>query len=192
MPATGRFIPATKTTITKAMFNAALHEAWPGVTRPAAAVLWAQYAIETGRGSACWNNNIGNVKKSSNDGWDYTMLHSVWEILGGKKEVFQPPHPQTWFRSYASLGQGMRAQLDILKKRWPKAWRFVELGDPDAFARALKAGGYYTAPVEQYATALKSLSAEYLKDAGTAVPIVGVGIGLAAVLATLYAVYSAG
>lgn len=79
------------------------------------------------------------------------MLANTWEIINGKKVVFQPPHPATWFRAFDNLDEGVTHHLDLLRnKRYKIAWSAVEQGDPGEFARLLKQAGYYTAPVEAY------------------------------------------
>lgn len=161
-------VPLTKTTFTTKDFARALLAAWPEATKAAAGVVWAQYALETGRGAACWNNNIGNVKCTPSQafaGVPYFMLPNTWEIIGGKKITFQPPHAATWFRAFATLAEGMAHHLAFLKnKRYAPAWPAVEAGDPDAFARKLKAQGYYTAPVEQYAAGLRAYHVEWMRS----------------------------
>lgn len=166
----GEYIPRVRTPITKAGFAEAVREAWFEASREAIGTLWAQYALETGRGNACWDNNIGNVKHVSGDGHDYTMLTDVWEIIDGKKVIFQPPHPQTWFRAYRTLGLGMEEHIAFLRKRYAAAWEHVEAGDPDAFARALKAHGYFTGDLGIYARSLVSLLAEWMHDPATRAP----------------------
>lgn len=147
------------------------------------AVLWAQYMIETG-GAACWNYNLGNVKHVQGDGHNYQMLGGVWEgvipvlaaqlIAAGqavadtnpshikavgenkKSVIFQPPNPATWFRAFATLDQGMAEQLQILAKRFSKAWPAVLAGDYASFASLLHAQGYFTASADAYAAGMKA------------------------------------
>jgi len=164
---TEQCVPTVRTTFSTEDFTRALVAAWrafyDGATpsKASCGVIWAQYALETGRGKSCWCNNIGNVKHVAGDGHDYCMLTGVWEIIGGKRVTFQPPHPQTCFRAYPSLEAGMREHLDFLQRRYAGAWAEVEKGDARAFAHALKSRGYYTAPEEDYAKSLVSLQAEF-------------------------------
>lgn len=116
----------TRTTHTLADYTGAVVAAWSRLygsppTEGTCGVLWAQYALETGRGSACWNNNIGNVKHVRGDGYDYVELPNTWEIIGGKKVIFQPPDPQTWFRVYDSLAEAMVDHLCFLERRYGNA-----------------------------------------------------------------------
>lgn len=165
-------VPLTRTTFTRAEFARALLRAWRVLwslypTKAAAGVVWAQYALETGRGAACWNANLGNVKVTEDQaraGVPYTMLPNTWEIIGGKRVVFQPPHPATWFRAFETLDEGMLHHLRFLAEtRYRPAWGLVEAGDPDGFARRLRALGYYTAPADDYARGLRGLHAEWMR-----------------------------
>ena len=152
-------------------------------SEPSIAVLWAQYMIETG-GSACWNYNVGNVKHVKGDGHNYHMLHGVWEgvtqaaanqLIGSGQAtldtnanhikavganrvsvVFQPPHPATWFRAFASLDEAMAEHLVFLSKRFSKAWSAVLEGDFVGFANLLKAARYFTASAEAYAAGMRA------------------------------------
>lgn len=159
----------TKTTHTIADYTRAVVAAWSRLygsppSEGTCGVLWAQYALETGRGVACWNNNIGNVKHVRGDGYDYVELPNTWEIIGGKKVVFQPPDPQTWFRVYESLADAMVDHLRFLERRYGNAWSSILSGDPAGFAHALKARGYYTAAESDYARGLASLVKEFQRS----------------------------
>jgi hypothetical protein len=153
------FEEARRTPTTRAELAAALERAWPSVVGgepPPGAVrlLVAQSDIETDGWRANWNWNFGNVKRVKGERW--TMLRGVWEILGGKKVVFQPPHPQTHFRAFPDIDAGARAFLEVLHRRFASAWPAVLSGDPDAFAHALKKARYYTAAEADYARALRA------------------------------------
>jgi len=158
-----------RTTHTLADYTRALVDAWMRLygappTEGTCAVLWAQYALETGRGAACWNHNIGNVKHIRGDGYDYVELPNTWEIENGKRVVYQPPSPQTWFRVYDSLADSMVDHLRFLERRYGNAWTSIVAGDPAGFAHALKVRGYYTAAEADYARGLTSLVREYQRS----------------------------
>lgn len=77
-------VKTTGTRITLDAFTAAVVRAWrlregslPSMA--SVGVLWAQYALETGGGSHCYNDNLGNVKHVRGDGFDYCELQGVWE-----------------------------------------------------------------------------------------------------------------
>jgi hypothetical protein len=154
-----------RTPITRDEFAAAIRTAGAGLSKEAAGVIWGQWCLETGRGKACWNFNIANVKVTGRqvaEGVDYVMLPNTWEIIGGKKVVFQPPHPQTWFRAFESLDDAMVHHLLFLQMHYGSAWEFVEAGDPRQFAYALKRRGYFTGDVEQYASGVAWFHREWM------------------------------
>lgn len=162
-------LPAVRTTFGTDAFAAAIRAAEPSITRTAAGIIWAQWALETGRGDSCWNNNIGNVKctpAQAAAGVPLMMLRGTWEIIAGRRVVFEPPHEQTWFRSFASLADGMRHHVAFLRdRRYRPAWPAVLAGDPTAFAAELKRLGYYTDPLEAYAGGMRHLHAEWMREA---------------------------
>ncbi len=147
------------------------------------AVLYAQYMIETG-GQSCFNFNLGNVKHVAGDGRDYHMLNGVWEgesparaaqliasgqaiadasanhataVGAGRRSViFVPPDPATWFRAFGSLDEGMGEHLQLLAKRFAKAWPAVLAGDVVAFAHALHDQRYFTADPDVYARGMRA------------------------------------
>lgn len=160
--------PVERTTFSVSDYAAAAREADPTLSREAVGVLWAQYALETGRGSACWNHNIGNVKvtrRQAEAGVPFFMLPGTWEIEHGRRVVYQPPHEQTWFRWFASLSEAMRHHLSFLAARYGEAWEALRSGDPTAFASALKKRGYYTGSETTYAASLRHLLREFLAAA---------------------------
>jgi hypothetical protein len=143
-----------RTPITRDDFARAIRDADVTISKAAAGVIWGQWCLETGSGKACWNFNIANLKVTGRqvaEGVDYVMLPNTWEIIGGKKVVFQPPHHQTWFRSFESLDEAMVHHLLFLQMRYGSAWECVEAGKPREFAYALKSRGYFTGDVEAYA-----------------------------------------
>jgi hypothetical protein len=135
-------------------------------------VLFSQWSLETGQGKACYNNNFFNVKYISknpdldSDDIQYFMLPNTWEINGnGQKVIYQPPHPQTWFRSFNSLDEGVTHHFNLLKnKRYKEAWTAVESGNPAAFSHLLKLKGYYTASESDYTKGLNFFFNKFMKD----------------------------
>ncbi len=142
-----RCVPFVRTSIDQKTYARALVAAWRALlgsdpTKGQAGVLWAQYGIETGAGPFCWNWNIGNVKHVTGDGHEWMMLPNTWEMERGKRVVYQPPHPATWFRSFPDLDTAMVEHFAFLHgKRYAPAWEGVELEDCGLFARLLKQGG---------------------------------------------------
>jgi len=56
-------------------------EKWPEIGDQGARTLGAQWWHETGAGTHCWNNNLGNVK-ASNASVVHMYLRGTWEVLG--------------------------------------------------------------------------------------------------------------
>lgn len=147
----------------------ALREAWKLLynqypSLDSLALLWAQWALETGRGKAIHCYNFGNIKRSGDE--DYCMYRCN-EMLNGKWEWFDPPHKQTWFRAYSTAVDGAYDYIKFLsqKTRYQKAWAQVKLGDPAAFSHELKVAGYYTAIEAQYTKGVVKLTTEFKKKA---------------------------
>lgn len=124
-------------------------------------IFWAHFALECGKGKACYNWNIGNIKYSK--GHDYTM-YPCGEVIDGVQKHFDPPHPQTWFRSYPSLQDAVQAHFAFLKLyRYSGALDAAALLDPDLYVEELKKGGYFTADLERYKGGVKRLFEEFME-----------------------------
>lgn len=153
------FVPHRLTPASPREVFDALHEAWravivtPNPSNESLLVLLAQWGIETGNGRSLHNYNLGNAKRIKGEPW--TMLNHVWEIIEGRRVIFEPPHPQTHFRAFASLAEGAREYLEMMHQRFAASWPEVLEGDAAGFAHALKRQRYYTADEHAYARALK-------------------------------------
>lgn len=161
----GQLIPAQVKQIGEGEAAYALREAWKKLygdypSNNSLALMWSQWALETGRGKAIWNYNFGNIKRSADE--DYCMYRCN-EDINGKLEWFDPPNKQTWFRSYSTAVDGAYDYIRFLsqKQRYQIAWAAVKAGDPAAFGHALKMAGYYTANEAQYTKGLVSLTNEF-------------------------------
>jgi len=170
---TATLVPTVRTSYTLNQVIAAMVEGWfkkfgEIPRKESIGVLYAQNALETGGTVAMWNNNIGNVKyvpHAGDEGLFYMMLANVWEIVGGKKVIFQPPHPATWFRAFPTLADGIAEHMDFLRNhRYKTAWSAVDAGNPAAFAHLLKIAGYYTAPEADYVRLMNYYFAKFMKD----------------------------
>jgi hypothetical protein len=173
---TAKLVPAVRTTYAQQDMIRGFTEGWYKQfgtipKKESIGVLYSQNALETGGTKSMWNNNIGNVKFAPNknpdldNGKEYMMLSNVWEIIGGKKVIFNPPDPATWFKSYASLADGIAEHLDYLKnKRYKDAWVAVEAGDPAQFAHILKVHLYYTAPEADYIKGMQGWFKKFMAD----------------------------
>ena len=138
-------------------------------------LLLAHIALETGM-SECRNWNLGNVKATVGGDADWCVFRT-WEVENGIKV------PQdAAFRSFPNIGAGADFYLGFLFHRFAKAWPSVIAGEPGMFAVCLKSQGYYTAPLEDYASGMRGLFAKYwthlaqslLCAAGYAVAIDGI------------------
>jgi hypothetical protein len=152
------------------------------------AILVAQCALETGRWKSCHNHNWGNVKAGAayvgyytafrcnellrdNDGvsryhW-YEPRGEVTryggEVIGATHEI-PPGHPQTRFRAHRTAAEGCAAHLRFLwGARYVNARAAAQDGDVDAFCRALKQAGYFTAPLDGYLAAVSSLTRSFTR-----------------------------
>jgi len=158
-------VARVQTTPTIIEWRDAISAAWldkygTAPTLKALSVLWAQFALETGRGAKCYCWNLGNIMPGA--GWigDEEDL-PTWEQVNGRRvDIVER------FRAFTTLAEGARNYLDYLgRASYAKAWACVVAGDAAGFARALKALGYYTADVTQYANGLFSLASEFLRAA---------------------------
>lgn len=164
-----QLIKTENTILTIEQITHALKEGWfmalgnyPEVNQ--LAVLWAQVCLETGRGKFIRNYNFGNIKKTKDH--DYCQ-YDCGEWIKGKFYNFVPPHPETSFNSYPSAEQGAKEYIEFLinKKNYQPAWQQVLKGDPAAYCAALKAGGYFTEPLENYTPVVVKLCQEFKSKA---------------------------
>lgn len=128
------------------------------------AVLTAQSALESGRWKSMHRNNPGNIKASPTYEFLYCQFRCN-ELINGKLEWFDPPHPQTNFRAFMDLETGVIDYLRFLsgRVRYAGAWEAAKRGDPAAFVHALKTAGYFTASEGPYLKAVNSLFNEYVR-----------------------------
>jgi hypothetical protein len=109
---------------------------------------------------SCYCFNLGNIKAVTGDGRDWCVLQTFEFINGQRVDMADK------FRAFATLADGAYDYLQFLSRdKYALPWSFVLLGDADKFARALKTKGYFTADVDEYAHGLRSLAAEYLREA---------------------------
>jgi hypothetical protein len=128
------------------------------------AVLTAQSALESGRWRSMHRFNPGNIKASQDYAYFYTQFRCN-EVIGGKLEWFDPPHPQTNFRAFMNLDTGVLDYLRFLsgRVRYAGPWAAATKGDPAAFVHALKLSGYFTASEGPYLKGVVSLFNEYMR-----------------------------
>ena len=148
--------------------DAALHlsEAWcarfgaPPEPRTLA-VLWAQWALETGRGQSMLGYNFAGLKGTGPTGKSTV----TWTHEGhGANEHRE----RARFRAYDTAADGARDYLDLLATRFPGALRAAGEGSPDRFVGELRRGGYFTADPTKYRDAVKGLTHEYTRQGPSA------------------------
>jgi len=117
-------------------------------------VLWAQWALETGRGASMVGHNFGNVKGRGPSGrsFETTTVEGFGANAHGVRDRF---------RVYDTPAEGARDYLSLLDRRYPEALKSAQNGDAARFGRELERGGYFTADPTKYRPALVSLAAEF-------------------------------
>lgn len=170
MDHTPGFLPNVLTSINASDLSRALLTAWRDLweetpKRETILVLLAHSALETGRWRACHCWNLGNIKSRVGDGRDWTFYRCN-EVIGGKTVWFDPPDPTCRFRAFRTLTEGAVDHLAFLRgmKRYALAWPLAVAGDPYGFVRELRAGGYFTAPLDPYEHAVASIFRQYAND----------------------------
>lgn len=123
---------------------------------------WAQSILESGRPVKLPNNNIGNIKATSNwiDKHDY-FVKSTKEInrQSGKEYL----EVGTKWRAYDTPIDGAAAYWSLLYNKFPEAFKLIEANEPESAAISLGKSTYYTANIEKYSAAVKSLYKEFMQ-----------------------------
>ena len=117
-------------------------------------LLLAQWALETGNGSAIHNYNFGNAKHSSAD--QYFQTFEGGEVVGGTdvKSVMQ-------WAAYPDPISGAAGYIKTLKSR-PHWWAGLRSGSAAKYNKALStAPKYYTAAPAAYLKTLEDRAAHY-------------------------------
>jgi hypothetical protein len=149
---------------------------------PTLALALAKTALETGRWSAIWNGNWGNIKASDKHEGLFTCI-VLNEVIGPAVVWFAPDgqlnrkggtvigkvypvpdgHPQTRMRAYPTADDGA---LDYCRfvagGRYAAAWELLLKGDAVGYVHALKAKGYFTADEATYTKGVVSLQREFI------------------------------
>lgn len=141
--------PSDATPVSRVELAAALEQGHVEVfgaepSEPRLAVAWAHSAIEVGQGARARGNNLGNIGASS--------AGPAYVVAGVR------------FRVYPTLDEGARAYWRHVLERCPGALPWFDAGDATGAARALRRCGWYRAPVETYAAAMRSLRWTYERE----------------------------
>lgn len=176
---THRMVPTISTPADLSSAVHAFFDAWPLVTTEprtaeSVAIAVAHCALECGnfgidahgRSSnppTLYNNNVGNTRPASNEDCDVCQ-YPCSEIIKGHVVRYRPPQPESTFRSFPTLIEGVRKQLEFLAHwdpahdpHYAAAWRACLAGNVAAFVHELRAGGYFTANEEIYLRGVTSI-----------------------------------
>ena len=153
------------------------------------ALALAKTALETGKWSAIWNSNWGNVKaQNSYEGMFTCIFLNECLVRGGKTvtvwfspegelsahpskggKLIAPPlpvpdgHPQTRMRAFANNYDGVDCYVSFVASGYYKAaWAALLKGDATAYVHALKTAGYFTAPEDVYTKSVVAIQKEML------------------------------
>jgi hypothetical protein len=134
----------------------------------------AHSALETGWWKEMWDYNLGNAKSDGKEGdWCFFPCGENLQNAEAKRYLanspdlvflapgqnpdaaildvrFKPEHPMCRFRAFTSLAGGVRDHLAMLQHDFAAAWPALTRGDTEGYVKALKAHGYFTAPLAQY------------------------------------------
>jgi flagellum-specific peptidoglycan hydrolase FlgJ len=165
-------VKPTRTPLTGTQAASALAQAWKQRHGRAAdpgtiTLLTAHWAHETDRGRAMLNFNFGGIKGKGPEGLQTSYVTHEGSGSSRARQV-------DTFRAYSSAESGARDYLELLGRRYPQALAAAEAGEPAAFVRALKAGGYFTADEQSYQRSIAALNAQAraggLNEIGVAAP----------------------
>jgi hypothetical protein len=157
----GRFraLAGGRTPLEPAQATRHLAAAWREVhgsepSRKTLSILWAQWALETGRGSSMRGNNFGGLKGEAPGGGSSVL----WT-----REGFGPDEQRirSRFRTYPTPEAGARDYVSTLSARYPEATRAAQAGDPEGFVRGLEQRRYFTADPADYRRGLAALVREH-------------------------------
>ncbi len=119
-------------------------------------VLWAQWALETGRGRWMMDYNFAGLKGRGPSGG--SAMWWTWEETDdGPKRI------RGRFRAYASPDEGAKDYVDMLKRRYPECIEAARRGDTPTFILTLERRGYFTEKPKAYGRAVGSLAREFMR-----------------------------
>lgn len=141
-----------------------LRQAWQQATGSApsdktVSTLWAQWALETGRGRSMHGYNFGGLKATG--GGQPSAVLTTREGFGDSERTIR-----SRFRTYSSPEAGALDYVQTLHQRYPEAAAAAGRGDVQGFVAGLTQRGYFTADPAVYGRALHSLSAEHARGGG--------------------------
>jgi hypothetical protein len=131
-----------------ALVNESVASLAPDLPPEGWAILVAQAAHESGDGDSMGAAN-GNMWGHKQTGGRPGFSANTTEGEGaGARRLKQN------FASYPSIADATADHLSLIKRRYPRAWEALEVGDADAYVAALKDGNYFTANEDAYRKAI--------------------------------------
>lgn len=180
------YLPDMLTPVTPEDASRAIRSALLKVVGPplpaAVAVFHAHQALETGHFKSCHRFGVGNIKAGNDYEGFYTAIklnevidgHTIWfapegELDGkdgpvrGKRWAVPEGHPQCRMRAYQSLEAAEDDKLArfLMQEQFREAMACALTGDAAGFVRAIKAQGYFTAPLEPYVRSVVQLTTKF-------------------------------
>jgi flagellum-specific peptidoglycan hydrolase FlgJ len=117
----------------------------------AKAILTAQWAHETGHGSAMYNFNFGGIKGVGPSGLTVAQRTREGYAQNERKIVDN-------FRAYANVEEGAQDYVRLLLSRYRSAVAAAQRGDSSGFVRGLKDKGYFTGDPVAYERSIVSIA----------------------------------
>jgi flagellum-specific peptidoglycan hydrolase FlgJ len=120
-------------------------------------VLWAQWALETGRGRWMVDYNYAGLKGRAPDGgWSNWW---TWE-----ETEKGPRRVRAKFRNYASPDEGACDYVEMLLRKYPRAAAAARRGEAANFILELDKGGFFTELPKHYLGSVISLAREFRRE----------------------------
>lgn len=135
-----------------------LKSAWTHVTGTAPndkalSILWAQWAMETARGTKMYGHNFSGIKGFGPSGLSLMLRTS--EGHGPSRQSLRDR-----FRAYVDPAEGATDYVRLLRDRYPAALEAAVRGDATGFVHEIRRRGYFTDEEKKYARAISSLAKE--------------------------------
>jgi hypothetical protein len=127
-------------------------------TQEQAGAAWGLFAEETGRGAACWNWNVMNIRAFRGYAGDVIDLPGAWEIIDDARVVTGGA-----FRAYPTLQAGIHGFLTCLCDDFKDAARelFQPHPNPRAVVAAMKQDGFFTGELLGYQNTVASVARNF-------------------------------
>jgi hypothetical protein len=160
----GHRVKRFATPVSNAEMLASITRVWKKLfqTTPTAeqlAMIMSHNDLETGHRKSMWNYNVGNITVGNSD-----HDHNYYDDLTTNEQVA----PGKWesaklkYRAFDTLDEGMEDYLKFISKR--PGWKWIMDPNPEAYSKALKASGYYTANESDYTRNMKGLFQANLRN----------------------------